>query len=359
MRKLIIATAAVLSAGLACADEGRTSGDHDYISVLPTYIIPDSDRGTTRQGAGISIVFGHLLTEHFGFEVAPTASIFNTGKGKGTDFYEYGGTVDLTYSLFNRVKDEALLNPFVIGGIGGVYDDVQPSSGKKGAFIADAGVGFVSKPFYHGVRFRAEARYVHDFYTEFKGSGFNDYRGSLGIEIPLGRTIETTITLPPEHVEIREVIKEVPKPFVDSDGDTVSDDLDKCPDTPKGLKVDAEGCVIPDQVIELRGVTFEFNKARLTPNAETVLDTVVKAFIGQPSLKVEIGGHTDSKGSVAYNLKLSQARADAVKAYLVSKGAKPDQLVAKGYGKSQLLIKPETSDDDRELNRRVEFKVIK
>ncbi|GAC1626928.1 MAG: OmpA family protein [Nevskia sp.] len=355
----MIATAAALSSGLAYAGDGKATGDHNYISVLPTYVIPDSDRRTTRQGGGISVVFGHLFTEHLGLEIAPTASIFNTGKGKGTDFYEYGGTIDLSYSLFDRVNSEAVLNPFFVGGVGGVYDDVQPSSRKKGAFIADAGLGLVSRPFYHGIRFRAEARYVHDFYTEFKGAGFNDYRGSLGIEIPLGRTVERTITLPPEHVEIREVVKEVPKPFVDSDGDTVPDDLDKCPDTPKGLKVDAEGCVIPDQVIELRGVTFEFNKSRLTPNAGTVLDSVVKAFIGQPSLKVEIGGHTDSKGSDAYNLKLSQARAEAVKSYLVGKGAKPDQLVAKGYGESQLLIKPETSEDDRELNRRVEFKVIK
>jgi len=357
MRKLLIATA-VLSSGLANAGDVKGNGENEYISVLPTYDVPDSSRGTTRHGGGISIVYGYLLSKHFGVEVNPTASIFNTGKGKGTDFYQYGGTVDLTYSFNDRTAEKAFLTPFFVGGVGGVYEDVQPTPRKKGTFVADAGVGVVSKPFYHGLRFRAEARYVHDFYNQFSGSGYDDYRGSIGLEIPFGRTIERTVELPPDRVEIREVIKEVPKPFVDSDGDTVSDDLDKCPDTPKGLKVDAEGCVIPDQVIELRGVTFEFNKARLTPNAETVLDSVVKAFIGQPSLKVEIGGHTDSKGSVPYNLKLSQARADSVRAYLLSKGAKGDQLVAKGYGKSQLLIKPETSDDDRELNRRVEFKVI-
>jgi len=225
----------------------------------------------------------------------------------------------------------------------------------SGSLVYGGGVGFVTKGLYHGIRLRLEGRYLKDEL----GPGYEDVRASFGIEIPLGRVVERTIVAPAAtETKVVEVIKEVPRPFVDTDGDTVSDDLDKCPDTPKGLKVDAEGCVIPDQIIELKGVTFEFNKSRLTPNAETVLDTVVKAFIGQPSLKVEIGGHTDTKGSDAYNLKLSNARAASVRSYLVSQGAKPEQLTAVGYGESKLLINPETSDDDRELNRRVEFKVI-
>jgi OOP family OmpA-OmpF porin len=169
---------------------------------------------------------------------------------------------------------------------------------------------------------------------------------------------ERHIELPPPKVEFREVIREVPRPFIDSDGDGVPDERDKCPDTPHGMKVDSDGCIIPDQIIELRGVTFEFNKTRLSPNAGAVLDAVVKAFIGQPSLRVEIGGHTDSIGSDQYNLKLSQGRADAVRNYLVGAGARPEQITAVGYGESRLLINPEKNDDDRELNRRVEFKVV-
>lgn len=357
MRKIIIA-AAVLGSGLAQADGVPGGGEREYISVLPTYVIPDGDRGTTRHGGGLSVVYGYQFGNNFGVEVAPTFSIFNTGQDKGTDYYQYGGTVDLTYSFNDRSKNEALLTPFVLLGVGGAYEDTQPTSAKKGVFLADAGFGFVTKPFYRSVRLRAEGRYVHDFANEFKGAGYNDYRASIGIEIPLGGATVHTVAPANDQPRVVEVIKEVPRPFVDSDGDTVSDDLDKCPDTPKGLKVDAEGCVIPDQVIELRGVTFEFNKTRLQPNAETVLDNVVKAFIGQPSLKVEIGGHTDSKGKDAYNLKLSQGRADAVRSYLISKGAKPDQLVAKGYGESRLLVKPEVTPEDYELNRRVEFKVL-
>lgn len=352
MRKLIAATA-MLTTGLAAAHEAADPGEHSYISVLPTYEIPDGARGTTRQGQGISVLYGHLYTHHFGVEVNAKFSVFNTGKGKATDFYQEGATVDLQYTFNDRLNAD-WIHPFVLGGIGGVYNDVAPNNLDKPSLIANAGAGLVTKDLYHGIHLRLEGRYVRDFYLK----DFTDYRIGLGIEIPLGRSVSRTVTLPPDKVEFKEVIREIPKPYIDSDGDGVPDERDKCPDTPHGLKVDADGCVIPDQVIELRGVTFEFNKTRLTPNAEVVLDSVAKAFLGQASLTVEIGGHTDSIGSDAYNLKLSQGRADAVRTYLIGKGAKPSQIVAKGYGESQLLIKPETSDDDRELNRRVEFKVL-
>ncbi len=163
----------------------------------------------------------------------------------------------------------------------------------------------------------------------------------MGIEIPLGRVIERVIEIPaPVQPVVEPVVKEVPRPWIDSDGDGVDDEHDLCPNTPKGLKVDAHGCVIAGQQIELTGVTFEFNKDRLTTNAQTILDTVTPAFLGQPTLKVEIAGHTDGVGSAAANLKLSQKRAEAVREYLISRGAKPEQLQARGYGKTEPLIKP-------------------
>jgi OmpA-OmpF porin, OOP family len=161
-----------------------------------------------------------------------------------------------------------------------------------------------------------------------------------------------------ERIVEREVVREVERPVPDTDGDGVNDGRDRCPDTPSGLRVDASGCVVENQAIELRGVTFEFNQSRLTPNAQTVLDHVARAFTGQASLRVEIAGHTDSVGSPEFNERLSQRRADAVRSYLIFRGASQSQLGARGYGESQLLIDPEKSDDDRERNRRVEFRVV-
>jgi len=76
----------------------------------------------------------------------------------------------------------------------------------------------------------------------------------------------------------------------------------------------------------------------------------------QPELNVEIQGHTDSIGSAAYNLNLSQRRADAVKAYLISQGVNASTLTAKGYGKTKPISSNETAEG-RAQNRRVEFEV--
>ena len=150
---------------------------------------------------------------------------------------------------------------------------------------------------------------------------------------------------------------------VDSDGDGVCDGVDKCPSTPSGKSVDAFGCPVsefipePEKPVVLKGVTFAFNKARLTPDAKAILDQVSASLKERPDVKVEIGGHTDSKGSDAYNLKLSDQRANAARDYLMSQGVPADQLTAKGYGEAMPIATNDT-EEGRELNRRVELKRI-
>ncbi|MDB5972699.1 MAG: OmpA-OmpF porin, family [Hydrocarboniphaga sp.] len=144
---------------------------------------------------------------------------------------------------------------------------------------------------------------------------------------------------------------------LDSDRDGVPDYADKCPNTPYGLKVDAEGCVREAQTIVLQNVNFEFNKATLTGDSKTVLDSVAVGLKSDPQMKVELAGHTDSKGSDAYNLKLSQSRANSVKAYLVTQGIPASRLTAKGYGESKPVASNDT-DEGRAQNRRVEFRVL-
>jgi len=327
---------------------------NDYIAILPGYAIPDKRRGLQRNGFTSSIIFGNQISDHWSLEGQGQGSIFEAKQNLGPDFYQWGGSVDVVFSLFDRRK--AMLTPFLLVGGGALYDDVLPHSDSGTGALAEAGLGVVTGSLYDGVRLRLEGRYNHDFIHD----GFNDYRATLGLEIPLGRVVEHVIEVPgpPAAPIVETVIKEVARPWVDSDGDGVDDEHDLCPNTPKGLKVDAHGCVIPGQQIELNGVTFEFNKARLSANAQTILDTIAPAFPGQPTLKVEIAGHTDSIGSAAANLTLSQKRAEAVREYLISKGAKPEQLQAKGYGKTEPLITPEKTAEDRERNRRVEFRVL-
>lgn len=163
---------------------------------------------------------------------------------------------------------------------------------------------------------------------------------------------------------------------LDTDGDGVLDTVDQCPNTPEGAEVLANGCAITgdcripkagEEVDEngcaiittviLRGVTFEFDSARLTPNAKVILDEVADALLSVSQVDIELGGHTDSQGPQSYNQALSQRRAESVKIYLASRGVAEDSMTTKGYGESQPIADNSTLDG-RALNRRVELKVL-
>jgi OOP family OmpA-OmpF porin len=120
--------------------------------------------------------------------------------------------------------------------------------------------------------------------------------------------------------------------------------------------VDAVGCPLKGS-ITLEGVNFEHNSAALTVASHPPLDEIASGLKKHPRLKVEIQGHTDSTGSPAYNLKLSQRRADSVRDYLVSEGASADQLVTKGYGQTQPAASNKTAEG-RAKNRRVVMYVV-
>jgi outer membrane protein OmpA-like peptidoglycan-associated protein len=104
-------------------------------------------------------------------------------------------------------------------------------------------------------------------------------------------------------------------------------------------------------------IQFEVNKSLLTYNSTKILDVVVTLLKKHPEIKkLAIGGHTDATGDADKNMKLSQERADAVKAYLVKKGIAATRLESKGYGQTKLLSDEETQEAHY-LNRRVEFKI--
>jgi len=107
----------------------------------------------------------------------------------------------------------------------------------------------------------------------------------------------------------------------------------------------------------LSDLHFETAKSTILPNSYKELDELVNYLKLKPHLKIEIAGHTDSEGADDQNLVLSQARADAVKKYLVSKGIGADRMVAKGYGESKPIAENE-SVNGRALNRRTEILVI-
>ncbi|HEU4699077.1 MAG TPA: OmpA family protein [Gemmatimonadales bacterium] len=184
----------------------------------------------------------------------------------------------------------------------------------------------------------------------------------------------------------------------DEDGDGVLDGLDRCPRTPPGRAVNAYGC-LPGQGpgqpeprdsarggardssaapptppasrardtaaatreggggIILRGVTFASGSARLSGASRAVLDSVAAALKAQPTLMVEIGGHTDNSGPAAANQHLSLLRAEAVRSALMRRGIPGRRMVARGYGATVPLV-PGDDAAARARNRRVEIKPL-
>jgi OOP family OmpA-OmpF porin len=112
----------------------------------------------------------------------------------------------------------------------------------------------------------------------------------------------------------------------------------------------------------LRGINFDFNKSNIKREFEPVLDEAARILQENPAVRVSVEGHTDSIGSEAYNQRLSERRANAVKRYLVAHGVAADRLEAVGKGESQPVAPNRTPDgkdnpEGRAMNRRVELKV--
>ncbi len=117
------------------------------------------------------------------------------------------------------------------------------------------------------------------------------------------------------------------------------------------------------KITRLDDILYDFDKATLRPSSMIVLDKLAKHLMKFPYLVVEIGSHTDSKGTAEYNNQLSQMRSQSVVDYLVSKGIAPDAIVARGYGESVPKVpntNPDGSDSEinRQINRRTEFKIL-
>jgi outer membrane protein OmpA-like peptidoglycan-associated protein len=156
----------------------------------------------------------------------------------------------------------------------------------------------------------------------------------------------------------------------DEDGDGVPDSRDKCPGTPKGVQVDANGCppppavvvveevVVKEETIVIRDVHFEFDSAKLTTADKIKLDTIVTRLKKEaPSARLRVTGHTDSVGSDTYNQKLSDRRAHSVVEYLISNGIARSSFVSVlGAGESQPVADNKTADG-RAMNRRVEIQI--
>lgn len=331
----------------AAVAQGESKPLH-YLGALGTYTLADDERlASVDYATGLQLLYGYQWADsRWGLEGNLFFDNFETEEVVRTDFYRTGLGVDLVYALGDRVS----FTPFLLGGVGYAHNDVLPDTDDGENFVANVGAGFVTAPLTEGgfIRVRGEGRYVYDDV----GDGIYDVRVGLGLEFSLGGREAAPEVMVEERVEV----VQVPTGVLDSDGDGVIDDRDQCPGTAAGTRVDGMGCPL-QPVLELRGVTFEFDRTRLRPDAETILAWAVELLERYPEMRVEVAGHTDNVGTAEYNQQLSLERAAAVREHFIAKGIAADRMEVRGYGFDEPIVDNDT-ELNRERNRRVELRVL-
>jgi OOP family OmpA-OmpF porin len=351
---------AVAIPGLAAA----VPGDEWYITPQVGGISPDHQRDLRHNDWLYGVALGREMGPFINMELGFNGARVNDGRGTG-HLDTYGYSLDVL-GILNR---EGLFSPYLTVGIGAESNVFVPGNEltNRTKLMTQAGVGtyinlWRSSDGTSAFALRPEIKARWD--DPGKGDHLVDYIGLLGFQYSFGGSRTPAPPAPPPPPPSPPPVSQAapePAPAVpatppDSDHDGVPDSIDKCPDTPAGVQVDAVGCPLKGS-ITLEGVNFEHNSAALTVASHPALDAIADGLKKHPRLKIEIQGHTDSTGSPPYNLKLSQKRADSVRTYLLEKGANEDQLVAKGYGQTQPVASNKTAEG-RAKNRRVVMYVV-
>lgn len=325
-------------------DDRQFRDDRWYMAPFGTFIKSGGDRNA-KDGWGGGLGFGKILDKHFNVELRGFYQAFGGTNGPW-DFA--GGTADLQY-YFTRDR----LSPYAVIAAGAMNSCASANCG-VGA-IGEAGAGFtyeVHENFL--IRSDVRYRYNNNFNAQVQPGPdeYHDMVVNVGFVVPFGdkpkRMERTEAPIPATAAA------PAPEPStanLDSDGDGVPDAMDKCPGTLKGSNVDNSGCPVK---LVLKGQHFQRDSSELTLNARIILDDIAQNLISDPQKNdIEVQGHSSSEGKDAYNMKLSQRRAQSVVNYLKKKGV-TNRLIAKGYGETQ-PIADNSTEAGRAENRRVEL----
>ena len=301
---------------------------------------------------GVQGGLGYNFAPNFALEVN-----YGTGSYKVKGFTGSSGpdeqlkatSLDVLYKFFPN----SIFRPFILTGVGELQDRIGANFDDNHSWMAEAGIGVLTgignQVGSTRLQLRTEAKYRREFIQSnaFIPNNPGDVIFGVGLQLSFGnptRPVPVVAAAPP------------PEPAPIPQEPIVAPTPEPC-HAPAGFQVDAN-CRIIEQNVVVRAVDFEFNSTQLTAPARHTLDEVAAALLTQPELKVEVQGYTDSIGTDFYNLGLSQRRAEAVKAYLITRGLSATVLTAKGYGKAKPVAGNDTAEG-RAQNRRVAFEVTR
>lgn len=342
LNKNLIACALFLSLGITVSAQAEEFlDDRWYVAPFGSYVNPGGDRNADNAGYGAGLGFGKILDEHFNVELRGFYNGFDDNTNRfpqqNGQWDIAGGTADVQYYFWRKA-----FSPYTVIGLGGMTSNVRGNDGI--GFLGEAGAGFTYE-ILDNLLFRSDVRYRYNnnFNAHLTANGTDEYHDmvvNVGFVVPIGPKPQPAAPEPATDCST-----------LDSDADGVNDCIDQCPGTMSGAKVDANGCPTS---IELKGVNFEYNSARLTPEAMMILDGVADNLIKYPQKNdIEVRGHTSSEGSSRYNLRLSQKRSQSVVDYLTMKGV-TNRLSAHGYGED-MPVADNSTEEGRMKNRRVEL----
>ncbi len=365
--------AAMLLAGLGAA-HGAAAQEYDdrwYLTGSAGFNIQDNDRGTN-DAPFLGLGIGKFVSPNWSVDAELNYQNPNWDANQDLNWSQYGISFDARRHFIAEGRN---WNPYLLMGLGYQREEIEldnfpnpdsPFQEEEGAVAGKFGVGVQGNT--GRVRLRAELAYravalddtraqlMNDDPPPERNDGedwFGDVLASVGVVIPLGPEPTAPVAPAPVAPSCADM---------DSDGDGVNDCDDKCPGSQAGQTIGPDGCPVPVS-IDLKGVNFDFDKSTLRPDAVSILNEAIEILKRYPELKVEVAGHTDSKGTDAYNQSLSERRATAVYDYLTGNGIDASRLVGpNGYGESR-PIAPNTNDDGsdnpdgRARNRRTELNV--
>jgi OOP family OmpA-OmpF porin len=379
-----LSLATVAPAAFADAQAGQ-----GYVSAMATFADDDKDRAVDDGVAGGQLGLGWAMSDHWNLE--GYASFLSLDGPAAQEHIDIGADLQLVFARESRIT------PYLFVGIG--YMEVNPEAGKTVSGEAlSGGAGLMLDIFGKSpVAVRAEYRYRGD---NALGTTMNDQLFSLGLQIPFGgkKPVPVPVVVEPDTdgdgvKDSRDNCPGTPTGItvdsngcpLDSDGDGVPDHIDTCPGTMRGVKVDANGCEIDSdrdgvfdrndkcpntrqgaqvdisgceimEEIRLPGVHFESNSDRLAGDDRSVLVDAAATLKLNPTIRVEVAGHTDSDGTADYNEGLSMRRATTVRDFLIAQGVSPARFTARGYGETQPIADNSTAAGKAE-NRRVSLRI--
>lgn len=334
LKWVLIASAAALTAvSLGAQAQDQNFDNRWYIAPQYSYAWPDS-KESTNNGSGWQLDFGKPLSEQWNLEfgVLHYGLSFKNGIPGKFRQTEYG--LNGLWFFNDRPK---VFAPFLLLGAG-ANNQKASGAGSNTKAYGTVGLGFLTSPWDWGGAIRFSVQEVHTF-----GNGnFNDTIASIGLQIPFGSAPEATPPPPPPPPAPAPAPQPPPPP-------------PPAP-APAPAPQPPPPAPAPQQIISLPGVVFANNSAVLLPRSRATLDGAVQTLQNNPNVTAEVSGYTSSTGSAAYNLKLSQRRAESVMKYLVDHGVDASRLTAHGYGEADPVASNKTAEG-RAQNRRVELHI--